>query len=289
MCYRHSWARGRASWARRPAASTACRRDRTRRFREAGVRLGGVLRGAQRPSTDIVGRATTDPPSERSASSTRNGRGVRGGIRRSGAGSRPGTGEHAGRGRLPADRDGWIRARAARSERQWRGPACRQCQLARSAVVSGVAVRANGEVVPASKRGRVGVRRAGGYRDQVLVGRRNRAGRASCDEEGCGRRSRPAPVGSFAANPFGVHDMNGNVWEWVQDCWHKNYKGAPTNGRPRASASCRLRVVRGGGYRDPWRNLRSANRWSRCESWQTWCNDERRDDLGFRVALSLTD
>jgi formylglycine-generating enzyme required for sulfatase activity len=39
-----------------------------------------------------------------------------------------------------------------------------------------------------------------------------------------------APVGSFPPNPFGLYDTAGNVWEWVQDCWHKNYNGAPADG-----------------------------------------------------------
>jgi formylglycine-generating enzyme required for sulfatase activity len=55
--------------------------------------------------------------------------------------------------------------------------------------------------------------------------------RANCN--GCGSQwdyKQTAPVGSFAPNPWGLYDTAGNVWEWVQDCWHKNYEGAPEDG-----------------------------------------------------------
>ena len=100
----------------------------------------------------------------------------------------------------------------------------------------------------------------------------------NCSNDDCDRWLGSRTVGSYPENPFGLHDMNSNVLEWVQDCWYKNYKSAPTDGRARESRTCRLRVVRGG---------RSADRWSRCESWQTWCNSERLENLGFRVAQSL--
>lgn len=59
----------------------------------------------------------------------------------------------------------------------------------------------------------------------------------------------PAPVASFTANRFGVHDMTGNVWEWTADCWHDDYTGAPADGRVWAeSADCESRVVRGGSF-----------------------------------------
>ena len=77
--------------------------------------------------------------------------------------------------------------------------------------------------------------------------------RANCD--GCGSRwdnEQTAPVGSFAANGFGLHDMHGNVWEWVGDCWNDSYAGAPSDGRAWESRNCGRRVLRGGSwYNDP--------------------------------------
>ena len=72
--------------------------------------------------------------------------------------------------------------------------------------------------------------------------------RANCD--GCGSQwnQRTAPVGSFAANAFGLHDMHGNVYEWVQDCWNLSYAGAPTDGRAWVHGDCEIRVVRGGSW-----------------------------------------
>ena len=73
--------------------------------------------------------------------------------------------------------------------------------------------------------------------------------RANCS--GCGSRwddRQTAPVGSFAANGFGLHDMHGNVWEWVADCWNGSYAGAPSDGSARESGNCSRRVLRGGAW-----------------------------------------
>jgi formylglycine-generating enzyme required for sulfatase activity len=60
-----------------------------------------------------------------------------------------------------------------------------------------------------------------------------------------------APVGKFKPNPFGLYDMLGNAWEWVEDCQNVNYIGAPTNGSARLSDDCPKRVYRGGGWSGP--------------------------------------
>ena len=86
--------------------------------------------------------------------------------------------------------------------------------------------------------------------------------RANCD--GCGSRwddDEAAPVGSFAANAWGLHDMHGNVSEWVADCWRENYALAPVAGSAwRSRGSCDRRVLRGGSWLGDPVHLRSAKR-----------------------------
>jgi len=99
---------------------------------------------------------------------------------------------------------------------------------------------------------------------------------------GCATPSskRPEPVGSFPANPFGLHDMNGGVWEWVSDCWHSSYAGHPADGTSWESSDCRQRVLRGGSWRNDPSYLRSASRFY-------YDATVRYSVNGFRVALTL--
>jgi len=68
----------------------------------------------------------------------------------------------------------------------------------------------------------------------------------------------PAPVGSFAANAFGLHDMAGNVSEWVADCWHEGYRRAPASGAAWVNPGCRNRMYRGGSWASAPAQSRSA-------------------------------
>lgn len=72
----------------------------------------------------------------------------------------------------------------------------------------------------------------------------NRANCVDCGSPWGGKS--PAPVGSFDANPFGLHDVHGNLWEWTLDCWNPSHEGAPSDGSARLSGNCLSRVLRGG-------------------------------------------
>jgi formylglycine-generating enzyme required for sulfatase activity len=74
------------------------------------------------------------------------------------------------------------------------------------------------------------------------------------------RAGKTEEVGIFPPNVFGLYDMHGNVKEWVQDCWHATYGGAPSNGSAWATEDCGDRVLRGGSWADPSQLLRSAGR-----------------------------
>jgi len=88
--------------------------------------------------------------------------------------------------------------------------------------------------------------------------------------------SQTAQVGSYTASPFALHDMAGNVMEWVQDCYQSGYADAAPDGSAVESGDCSSRAVRGGSYSSPASSLRSASRDKRPR-------DARLDNLGFRV------
>jgi formylglycine-generating enzyme required for sulfatase activity len=89
-----------------------------------------------------------------------------------------------------------------------------------------------------------------------------------------------APVGSFAPNRFGLYDMMGNVWEWVDDCWNENYVDAPIDGSSWQSGDCLKRVIRGGSWYSESRRVRSAVRYA-------FGNGVNRTKVGFRVCRDL--
>jgi formylglycine-generating enzyme required for sulfatase activity len=90
----------------------------------------------------------------------------------------------------------------------------------------------------------------------------------------------PAPVAQFAANPFGLMDMVGNVSEWVEDCWHENYQRAPADGAAWVNRGCAKRVVRGSSWGSAPEQSRSAFRANSNE-------DTRSARIGFRVVREL--
>jgi formylglycine-generating enzyme required for sulfatase activity len=105
--------------------------------------------------------------------------------------------------------------------------------------------------------------------------------RANCG--GCGTDwdgESTAPVGRFPANPFGLHDVLGNLWEWTADCYHNSYEGVPSDGRPHIYRDCGQKIIRGGSWVVPPREIRSANRW---RDYPVAPSDE----VGFRVARDL--
>ncbi|MEO0837246.1 MAG: formylglycine-generating enzyme family protein, partial [Cyanobacteria bacterium J06642_3] len=74
-------------------------------------------------------------------------------------------------------------------------------------------------------------------------------------------RGQTTPVGYFkVANNFGLSDMHGNVWEWCEDDWHKNYDGAPKGGSAWVEVESNLKVIRGGSWNSYPNDCRSAYR-----------------------------
>lgn len=114
--------------------------------------------------------------------------------------------------------------------------------------------------------------------DEITTGDANFLYAEHGERIGPGRRT---PVGCHAPNPFGLHDLHGNVCEWVEDVWHPDYAGAPADGSAWiANGDPDRRVIRGGAWDYLPRLLRSAWR-------DSLPRTQRRDNTGFRLALTL--
>ncbi|MCC7167564.1 MAG: SUMF1/EgtB/PvdO family nonheme iron enzyme [Rhodospirillales bacterium] len=90
----------------------------------------------------------------------------------------------------------------------------------------------------------------GGIDGAYWWGETMKPGHANCRD--CGAEpwggDRAAPVGTFPPNPYGLHEMNGNLWEWTADCWAPNHNQAPTDGSPRPGPDNCQRVIKGGAW-----------------------------------------
>ncbi len=121
----------------------------------------------------------------------------------------------------------------------------------------------------------------GGTQTRYWWGDQFRAGMVNCKNCLDGAvAEQPMKIGSLKANPFGLHDMGGSVHQWVEDCWHKNYQGAPSDGSPwLIDGDCSARVIRSGSWRNDMNAARPASR-------DRYDVAVRYATHGFRVALS---
>jgi formylglycine-generating enzyme required for sulfatase activity/class 3 adenylate cyclase len=120
----------------------------------------------------------------------------------------------------------------------------------------------------------------GGTRTKYWWGDRLLSGMANC--RNCGDaagKDKPIKVGSFKPNQFGLHDMGGTVDQWVEDCWHTNYHGAPLDGSPWIDGDCGSRVIRSGSWDNDATYVRPMNR-------DHYDVSVRYPTHGFRVARS---
>ncbi|BAL74784.1 SUMF1/EgtB/PvdO family nonheme iron enzyme [Bradyrhizobium cosmicum] len=119
----------------------------------------------------------------------------------------------------------------------------------------------------------------GGTSTKYWWGDKLQPGMAGCKDCGAAASEQPVKVGSFKPNPFGLHDMGGGVDQWVEDCWHKTYQGAPTDGSAWSGGDCSSHVLRSGSWKNDSRYVRPSNR----DGYDT---NVRYPTHGFRVALS---
>jgi len=120
----------------------------------------------------------------------------------------------------------------------------------------------------------------GGTQTRYWWGEELQPGMANC--KNCGdvaAAEQPAKVGSFKPNPFGLYDMGGGVDQWVEDCWHRTYQGAPSDGSAWIEGDCESHVIRSGSWQNDARYARPANR-------DNYDTNVRYPTHGFRIALS---
>jgi formylglycine-generating enzyme required for sulfatase activity/serine/threonine protein phosphatase PrpC len=92
--------------------------------------------------------------------------------------------------------------------------------------------------------------------------------------------AKPAKIGTYKLNKFGLYDTAGNLFEWVHDCYHRNYKDAPTDGSVWEGGNCKVRIVRGGAYRSPSNSMRAENR-------EKFPSSRGQYNVGIRLARDL--
>jgi formylglycine-generating enzyme required for sulfatase activity len=120
----------------------------------------------------------------------------------------------------------------------------------------------------------------GGTHTRYWWGDELQRGMASCKNCTDGAAAeQPFKVGSFKPNPFGLYDMGGSVDQWVEDCWHRSYHGAPSDASPWVEGDCASHVIRSGSWKNDARYVRPANR-------DNYDTSVRYPTHGFRVALS---
>ena len=120
----------------------------------------------------------------------------------------------------------------------------------------------------------------GGTQTKYWWGDQLQSGMANCKNcNDVALAEQPIKVGSFKPNPFGLYDMGGGVDQWAEDCWHKNYHGAPADGSAWLESECGSHVIRSGSWRNDAQYVRPSNR----DSYDT---NVRYPTHGFRIALS---
>jgi len=119
---------------------------------------------------------------------------------------------------------------------------------------------------------------SGGKDTPFWWGHEEKSGMAHC--YACGSQfdpRKPAKIGKFQPNLFGLFDTSGNVAEWVYDCWHETYEDAPTDGSVWEGGDCSLRVARGGSYISPQQSVRITKR-------DKFKSNSGYDHVGIRLA-----